>query len=129
MFVDVLLFSMSVVEVGGNDSKSFPSKLVNKFCIRFVYEFHLMSKDNLDSVFVCILVSEGEKRATVIGIFADAGKQQQHEKALEGKDSSCISTKRHMLCTRGSIIQKYIWTVYHGYRGGKRYISIQLHGE
>lgn len=40
--------------VGRMDSTSFPSKLVNKSCIGFVYQFHLMSEDSLDSVFVCV---------------------------------------------------------------------------
>lgn len=43
--------------IGGMDSTSFPSKLVNKSCIGFVYQFHLMSEDSLDSV--CVRVCPG----------------------------------------------------------------------
>lgn len=61
---------VSVVGVGGLvDSTSFPSDLVNKSCIGFVYRFCLMSKDGAD------FVSERAKRAAAIGIFADARKQ------------------------------------------------------
>lgn len=62
---------------------SFPFPLVNKSCFGFVYQWRLMSKDNLDSVFlVCLCVSDGggsETGQLVIGISADARKQQQRK--------------------------------------------------
>lgn len=36
------------------DSTSFPSDLVNKSCIGFVYQFRLMSKDSVDTASVCL---------------------------------------------------------------------------
>ncbi len=44
------------VGVVGVDSTSFPSDLVNKTCIGFVYQFCLMSKESLDCVFVRVCV-------------------------------------------------------------------------
>lgn len=65
--------------------------LVNKSCFGFVYQHCLMSKDAPDSVFVCLFVSARERRATAIGISADARKQQQHRKALEAKKTAHVS--------------------------------------
>lgn len=48
-----------------------------------------MCKDSVDSVGL----REGARRAAVIGIFADARKQQQSKKALEEKERLCLCTK------------------------------------
>lgn len=112
-------------------STSFPSDLVNKSCTGFVYQFCLMSKDSPDYVCVCVYVCtcvfvsdrESAKRAAVIGIFADARKQQQHKKALEQKEKSCICTESTKctcvcVCVRG--LQRSICLL----RGKQRYTSI-----
>lgn len=53
-----------------------------------------MSKDCVDSV------GERARRATVIGIFMDARKQQQHKTALEQKEKDIAYLHdSQMLCT------------------------------
>ena len=52
---------MSVLEVAREDSTSFPSDLVNKSCIGFVYQFRLMSKDSVDTVSVCLDLRKRER--------------------------------------------------------------------
>lgn len=59
-----------------------------------------MSKDTPDSVFVCLFVSARERRATAIGISADARKQQQHKKALEAKRQLTYLNKMYLLDLR-----------------------------
>lgn len=51
-----------------------------------MYQFLLKLSNRVDSVSVC--ARERVKRAAVIGIFADARKQQQRMKALEEKQRS-----------------------------------------
>lgn len=114
--------------------------LVNKSCFGFVYQHCLMSKDAPDSVFVCVFVSARERRATAIGISADARKQQQHKKALEAKETAHVSEQDVLvglalaLCfvpSRGVIRSIFfLSSIKHKKKKGvKRYTSISFHGE